>query len=377
MINWFREFNLGEVADEFFEPDLEELVPAESLYKKLHALLDFEELAKPLEKLYSKVGRKGYPPSCALKCLFLQHLEDLSDRQLEAHLQMHIGAKFFCGFQLSDKTPDHTFFCHFRSKVGTRRMAKLFRKVGDALKRAGLIREIFTFVDASRIDAQVNSWAARDKALEAQQKQMEEEHRRAANAKKGAERESHMPQSSAPDEVVAKPAAPSKEKPVLSNKNLAKFSSDRDARIGCKGKKNYWLGYKKHVSVDMTLGLINKVAITPANVPDGKALKHVCPSGGMVFADKGYCSKDSRLALRAKGCHSGVVLKRNMKEKNRDKDRWLSSVRMPFENVFAHHNKTARYRTTERVQMQAILESFAHNFRKLISCGISRISIKV
>ena len=358
----------------FFEPDLGELVPAESIYKKLHGLLDFEELAKPLEKLYSKVGRKGYPPACGLKCLIVQHLEDLSDRQLEAHLQMHIGAKFFCGFQLSDKTPDHTYFCHFRSKVGTKRMAKLFRKVGDALKRAGLIREVFTFVDASRIDAQVNNWAARDKALEAQQKQMEEEQRRTANAKKKSEQESHLAQSSASNEVESKSVSP-EEEPVLSNKNMAKFSSDRDARIGCKGKKNYWLGYKKHVSVDMALGLINKVAVTPANVPDGKAVKHVCPSGGMVFADKGYCSKSSRLAIRAKGCHSGVVLKTNMKEKNRDKDRWLSSVRMPFENVFARHNKKARYRTTERVQMQAILESFAHNFRRLIACGISQIAI--
>ena len=123
----------------------------------------------------------------------------------------------------------------------------------------------------------------------------------------------------------------------------------------------------------MTLGLIKKVAVTPANVPDGKAIKNVCPSGGMVFADKGYCSKDSLQTIRAKGCHPGVILKRNMKDKNRDKDRWLSSVRMPFENVFARHNGKARYRTTERVQFQGLMESFAHNFRKLIANGIFKL----
>ena len=368
---------------DFFEPDLEELVPDGNFYKLLHELLDFEELAKPLEKLYSKVGRKGYPPASGLKCLIVQFLEDLSDRQLEEHLQMHIGAKFFCGFQLTDKTPDHTYFCYLRRKIGTKRIAKLFRKVGRALKNAGYIREVFTFVDASKVEAQVDSWAARDKALEARQKRIEEEKRRIANAKRRAEQEPSPQSTTVPIETEAEappehsaPEPPSptlEEEPVLSNKNMEKFSSDPDARIGCKGKKNYWLGYKKHVSVDMTLGLINKVAITPANVSDGKAIKHVCPSAGMIFADKGYCSKLSLQSIRAKGCHPGVVLKRNMKAKDRDKDRWLSSVRMPFENVFARHNNKARYRTTERVQFQAVMESFAHNFRRLIACGISRI----
>lgn len=354
---------------DFFQPDLEELVPDGNFYKLLHALIDFEELAKPLEKLYSKLGRKGYPPASGLKCLMVQFLKDLSDRELEEHLQMHIGAKFFCGFQLSDKTPDHTYFCYLRRKIGTNRLAKLFNRVGRAMKKAGYIREVFTFLDASKVEARVDNWAARDKALEARQKKNEEERQRIANEKRRAQKQPPSPPNSTRGLIKKK----TKEKPILDNKNMAQFSSDKDARIGCKGKKKYWLGYKKHVSVDMTLGLINKVAVTPANVPDGKAVKHVCPSSGMVFADKGYCSKSSLLAIRAKGCHPGVILKRNMKEKNRDKDRWLSSVRMPFENVFARHNNKARYRTTERVQFQALMESFAHNFRKLIAVGISKL----
>jgi len=180
---------------DFFEPDLEELVPDGNFYKLLHELLDFEELAKPLEKLYSKLGRKGYPPASGLKCLMVQFLEDLSDRQLEEHLQMHIGAKFFCGFQLSDKTPDHTYFCYLRRKIGTNRMSKLFNRIGRAMKKAGYIREVFTFVDASKIEARVDNWAARDKALEARKKRMEEERCRAANAKRRAQREPPSPQS--------------------------------------------------------------------------------------------------------------------------------------------------------------------------------------
>ena len=47
---------------------------------------------------------------------------------------------------------------------------------------------------------------------------------------------------------------------------MPKIASDKQARIGCKGKNKYWYGFKKHVSVDMQSGLINKVLITPANI---------------------------------------------------------------------------------------------------------------
>ena len=34
----------------------------------------------------------------------------------------------------------------------------------------------------------------------------------------------------------------------------------------------FWYGYKKYVSVNMKSGLINKIAITVANILDSKAL---------------------------------------------------------------------------------------------------------
>ena len=59
-------------------PNVEELVHAEHRYRKLLALLNWTDLAKPLRKLYSEVGRRGYAVEQGLKCLFLQFLEDRS-----------------------------------------------------------------------------------------------------------------------------------------------------------------------------------------------------------------------------------------------------------------------------------------------------------
>ena len=66
----------------------------------------------------------------------------------------------------------------------------------------------------------------------------------------------------------------------LNNEVLPKVAHDKQARIGCKGKNKYWYGYKKHISVDIQSGMINKVAVTPANVTDAQGMKHVSPSQG-------------------------------------------------------------------------------------------------
>ncbi len=57
----------------------------------------------------------------------------------------------------------------------------------------------------------------------------------------------------------------------------------------CKGKKNYWFGYKRHVKVDIRKGFITKTEITSAEVPDSHAFieENMCLDIGMVFMDKG------------------------------------------------------------------------------------------
>ena len=116
----------------------------------------------------------------------------------------------------------------------------------------------------------------------------------------------------------------------------------------------------------MTQGLINKVAVTPANVINSKGARRVCPNGGMVCADKAYSEAPAQDAFRKKGCHSGAILKNNMKAKNRDKDKWLTSIRMPFEGVFARQDKKARFKGLLKNQFQAIMQATCFNLKRLI-----------
>ena len=54
--------------------------------------------------------------------LVLQFLEDILDREMERFMRENLAAKWFCGFGVSDRTPDHSFFGSFRKRLGTKRL---------------------------------------------------------------------------------------------------------------------------------------------------------------------------------------------------------------------------------------------------------------
>ena len=107
-----------------------------------------------------------------------------------------------------------------------------------------------------------------------------------------------------------------------------------DARHGSKGPGKNFHGCKRHDAVDMQSGLINRVAATSGEVTDAAGLAYVCPSGGAVYADKGYCGRDAIETLVANGCHDATIKRDNMKTKNRGKDGRISPMRGPYERVF-------------------------------------------
>jgi len=308
---------------DFHSQLLESLVRPDHPYRKIKGIVKFKGLVTPLHRLYSAKGAGGIAIEVGFKCLLLQFYEDLSDRELENALQENVAMKWFCGFDLTEKTPDHSYFGKLRQRIGTKKLSELFNRVNEQLRSRQIISDVFTFVDATGLTSKISLWEERDKAI-----------------KDGLKK--------------------------LNNKNVGKYSADKDARFGCKGKSKFWFGYKRHHSVDMKHGLIKKVAVSSADVPDSKVLKSICPDGGMVFADKGYSTKAVELLLKAKGCRHGIIRKNNDRRKDKARDRWLSSIRMPYEGTFSKLSKRARYRGYAKVQFQVIFESLAFNIKRLL-----------
>lgn len=311
---------------------LDDLIPANHNYRKFAKIWSFKSVEKRLKKLEKDNPYKGHGLLRLFKCLLLQFMENCSDRELERFIQENTAARWFCGFNLREKTPDHSIFCQMRKKIGTKVLSEIFTDLRDQLKSQGLMSEVFTFVDATHLIAKANLWEERDKAI-----------------------------------------ADKYEK--LNNENVSRFSADRQAKIGCKGKSKYWYGYKQHTSVDMQSGLINKVAVTSANVTDSSGFKHVCPSQGATYLDKGYCIGAAPRIAKAKGVHLAAIQKNNMKNKNKDKDRWYSALRSPYERVFSQREKRVRYRGIEKNQFAAFMQSICFNLKRLTVLAPPNLSL--
>ena len=301
---------------------LEDLVPEDHIYRKFIKIWDFKGVKRILKKVEKDNNYKGYGTFRLFKCLLLQSMEDLSNRELERFLNENTAAKWFCGFSLTDQTPCPTLFTKARDRLGASLLSKIFSNLRTQLKAQGYINEVFSFIDASSLISKANLWKERDKAIE-------------------------------------------KKYEKLNNEVLPKVAFDKQAKIGCKGKDKYWYGYKKHACVDMQSGLINKVAVTPANVPDAKGYKNVCPNQGATYADKGYCTKEVNREAKRKGCHLRAIKKNNMKDKNKDLDRWISKIRAPYESVFSKQRKRTRYSGVAKNQFAVFMEAICFNLKRL------------
>lgn len=302
---------------------LEELVPNNHIYRKFMKLWDFQFVENQLNEIETNNNYKGYGTLRLFKCLLLQFLEDLSDRELERFIQENTTAKWFCGFELTDKTPDFSVFSRIRQRIGTSKLSKIFLNLRDQLKARGYLSEFFNFVDATHLISKANLWKERDKIIKAKYEK-------------------------------------------LNNETLPKVAHDKEARIGCKGSNKFWYGYKKHVSVDMQSGLINKVAVTPANVSDAKGFKYVCPDKGITYADKAYCSHEIESIAKYNNGHIAAIKKNNMKTKNKDLDKWYSKIRSPFERVFSQRIRRTRYIGVVKNQFTAFMEAICFNITRLV-----------
>lgn len=305
------------------EEIIERMLREDHAFRKLKKIIDFEKLISPYRKLYSDAGAEGIDVIKGFKSLLIQFWEDYSDREMEKVLEENVAVKWFCGFSLLEETPDHSYFGKLRKRLGTENIADIFNNVNQLLRDKGLFGDVFKFIDASSIVTKTALWEERDKAI-----------------------------------------ADGEEK--LNNANVEKYAADADARWGAKSKNNIWFGYKRHHNVDMRHGLIDKVAVTPANVPDPKALKEIITKNTMVFMDKIYDQKKAYQILKANNCYSGIIKKINNKTKNKDLDRWKSKTRMPFEGNFSKLRKRAKFRSRVKVLFQCFSEAIVHNLKKAI-----------
>jgi transposase len=256
--------------DLFVAGPLSSLIPDDHILKRVDKHLDLSWLREEVKDLYcSENGRPGIDPEAAVRLMIAGYFQGIvHDRKLMREAQVNLAIRWFAGFALHEKLPNHSTLTRIRQRWGEERFKKIFLKTIQSCIDAGLVSGETVHVDATLIRADV-SW----NSLAVQ----------------------HA------DKVVNENAAndgPQDEGPETARKKPKKISTtDPDATMATSSaQRRLEPSYKQHTAVDDRCGVIVDVAVTTGEVSEGTQLleqiERVEANTGMeiktVTADAGY-----------------------------------------------------------------------------------------
>ncbi len=339
------------------------VVPKEHFLRKLNEVVDWRPFTQKLVRFYKGGGEYGpppYEPALILKMLLVSYLYNLSERQTEDMVNYNLPAKYFVGLGVDEAAPDHATLTLFKNRLLERKGEKvfegLFKGVLKIAKDRGISFGPIQVVDSVHTVADVNP--GKDEGRQ----------------KKG------------------------------------KGPRDPDARWGVKGKKvavdeagkkheqrEYFFGYKSHVSLNAETGLITSLKVTPGSAYDGHELPGLV--GGdlaqgveaQVYAgDKGYDDGENHEFLWQRGLKSALRLKdTRTQKKDPNKGPWLKLIADPDyraglkerykverkfgEAKLCHGFRRCRYLGLARYRVQSYLTAMVLNLKRMVKllCGVS------
>lgn len=244
-------------------------------------------------------GNKPYDLELMLRIYLIQNLYDLADEATVNEVIDSRAFSDFCGVESSNQVPDGDTLGRFRNLlIKNDLQEKLFKQVVELLTKRGLILKNGTIVDSTII------------------------------------------------------SAPS------STKNASR-QRDSEAHQTKKGNM-YYFGFKAHIGVDDSSGLVHTVKVTPANKHDVTMTAELMHGDEeRLYGDSGYLGADKRenaiLKNRSGKKIKYIINRRPSQSKNlstrakgqiKRREREKSSVRAKVEHVFAVVKKQLRYRKT-------------------------------
>ena len=141
--------------------NMEEMIPENHFLRVIEKHFDWNFIYEEVEKLYSKIGRKSIDPVVLIKIHILKFLfnEDSLRKTYEA-LNYNLLYKWFIGYDIDEKTPDHSTY----SQNYKRKFCKLekdlletvFDKVIDLLINWDCLDMTSVYIDSTHTKAYAN-----------------------------------------------------------------------------------------------------------------------------------------------------------------------------------------------------------------------------
>lgn len=252
---------------------MDDFIPDDHILKRVDKVLDLRWLRKEVSGVYNEdMGRPGIDPEAAVRLMLAGFFQGIvHDRKLMREAQVNLAIRWFAGYDLLERLPDHSSLTRIRQRWGSELFGRIFRRTVKACMDAGLVSGETVHVDATLIRADV-SWEsiASSYMSETFKANVEEECR--ASKKRSA---------TDPDATMT--------------------TSRKDIRMEP--------SYKQHTAVDGKAGVIVDVETTTGESSEGKNLSNVVSrvedtTGRKIerlTADGGYAHPANYKALEERG----------------------------------------------------------------------------
>ena len=297
------------------------VIPQDHLLKRLAQAVDFSFVDEETREFYSRTGRPGLSPVMLFKCCLIAFLYDVSDRRLEDEINYHIVFKWFVGLDIDQKAPDHSTMTRFRDRLGEEGFRRLFNRIVDLTRKAGMVDERLTIIDSTDVAANVNLGRLK------KHKQDDDDH-----------------------------------------SYVDRHSPDPDARFGRKSRDKGFYGYKDHLAIDADSSIITAIATTPGNVPDRDMfIPLIRGNPRAATADKAYDAAPNWSYLESRSIQAAII----PMERDRGRPPSVEGQRSWIERKFAelklyHGKRRCRWIGLLKATIQALLTCSAVNLKTFV-----------
>jgi transposase len=232
----------------FVAGPLSSLIPDDHVLKLVDKVLDLSWLRDEVRDLYCcDNGRPGIDPEAAVRLMLAGFFQGVvHDRKLMREAQVNIAIRWFAGYRLDEKLPDHSSLTKIRQRWGDERFKKIFQKTVQSCVDANLVNGETVHIDATLIRADV-SWES-----------MTTEHAEAV-----------IEQNDQDDDKPKAPGRPRTKSPKP--KKRSKTDPDATLTTSCNTFRMEPC-YKQHAAVDDSCGVIVDVDVTTGEQSEGSQL---------------------------------------------------------------------------------------------------------
>ena len=286
---------------------LEQLVPKESLYRKIDKYIDFTFIYDKVQNLYSADnGRKSVDPAVLFKLVFIQAIDGLkSMRKTCEKIKVDLEYRWFLGIPLGEDTPHYSTFSqnYIRRFAGSNIFEEIFVKIVEQAIKHGMVKGETFFTDSTHKKANANKNKYHNeiiKEVKKRRKWLEEEinqERRKQNKK----------EFLYIDEIE--------------EKDIKVSNTDKESGYYHRDNKEKGFMYLDHRTVDSKCNIIVDCHITKGNVHDSvpyiNRLEYIQNKYGFtikeVGIDSGYDTLDIKKYLHDNGIFGVIAYRRYAK----------------------------------------------------------------